>query len=174
MTAFITLNNLPVSIDSRVKRSTRSQRTQFGDGYSQVLADGLNAQLEVWSCSTRPLSENEVYGIESFLLRQKGQPIQWSPPNSTKSFTGQFEAGVLELGYNDLASLILTGYSRPGNYTANMSTGRLVSVTIANLTDVEISLVLNPRSYIIEDGWEFSFLGDDYFQLGFALRQVYV
>ena len=44
MTAFITLNNLPISIDSRVKRSTRSQRTQFGDGYSQVLADGLNAQ----------------------------------------------------------------------------------------------------------------------------------
>jgi hypothetical protein len=115
-----------------------------------------------------------VYGIESFLLRQKGQPIQWSPPNSTKSFTGQFEAGVMELGYNDLASLILTGYSRPGNYTANMSTGRLASVTIANLVDVEVSLVLNPRSYIIEDGWEFSFLGDDYFQLGFSLRQVYV
>ena len=174
MTAFITFNDLPLSLETTIKRSSRSQRTQFGDGYSQILTDGLNAQHEMWSCNTGPILDEDAYGIESFLLRRRGQPISWTPPNATKVFTGQFESGTLDLGYENLASLVLTGYSRPGNYTANLSTGLLTSVTIANLVDVPISLTLNPRDYIIEDGWQLSFINGKYFRLSFNLRQVYV
>jgi hypothetical protein len=81
---------------------------------------------------------------------------------------------VLELGYTNLSALELTGYTRPTNYTANLATGRLDTVTIADLTDVAMSLTLSPRKYIIEDGWEFSFISCKYFVLSFNLLQVYV
>ena len=174
MTAFITLNNMPVAIDTTVRRAVRSQRVQFGDGYSQILTDGLNAQQEVWSCKTGPLGENDAYGIESYLYRKKGQAFSWTPPNATKVFTGQFEGGFLDLGYNNLASVVLTGYTRPTNYTANLTTGLLTAVTIPNLTDVPVSLVLGPKNYVIENGWEFSFISCKYFVLSFEMRQVYV
>lgn len=174
MTAFITLNNMPVAIETTVRRTVRTQRVQFGDGYSQILTDGLNAQQEVWSCKTGPLDENDAYGIESYLYRKKGQAFLWTPPNATKVFTAQFEAGTLDLGYTNLDSLSLTGYTRPTNYTANLSTGVLTAVTIPNLTNVGVSLTLAPRNYVIESGWEFSFISCKYFVLSFEMRQVYV
>jgi len=174
MPAYITLNDMPVALETTVRRSTRNQRIQFGDGYSQILTDGLNFHTENWSCTTGPLFEDEAYGIESYLLRKKGQAFAWTPPNSTKSFTGQFEAGILELGYQDLASLALTGYTRPTDYTANLATGRLTSVTIANAVNVAITLTLSSRNYVIDDGWQFEFISSKYFKLSFNLRQVYI
>ncbi|HAF38332.1 MAG TPA: hypothetical protein DCG72_05030 [Gammaproteobacteria bacterium] len=174
MPAYITLNNMPVAIETSVSRTTRSQRMQFGDGYSQILTDGLNSQLEVWSCSTGPLDQNQAYGIESYLLRQKGRAFAWTPPNSTKSFTAQFESGVLDLGYENIESLTLTGYTRPTDYTANLATGRLTSVTIANLTDVDVSLTLAAKNYVIDSGWQFNFISSVYFRLNFNLIQVHV
>lgn len=174
MTAFITLNNMPVAIDTTVRRTIRTQRVQFGDGYSQILTDGLNAQQEVWSCKTGPLDENDAYGIESYLYRKKGQAFAWTPPNATKAFTAQFEAGTLDLGYNNLSAITLAGYTRPTNYTANLSTGILTAVTIPNLTDVSVSLTLASRNYVIENGWQFSFISCKYFVLSFEMRQVYV
>lgn len=174
MTSYITLNNVPIGVETKVKRTTRIQRAQFGDGYSQVLTDGMNAQVEVWDCVTGPLSASDAYGIESYLLRQKGQSIQWTAPNSSKTFFAQFQAGKLDLGYVNLNSLVLTGYSRPTNYTANLATGLLTTVTIPNLVDVEVSLVLAPRTYLLEDGWSFEFISSEYHRLAFSLRQVYL
>jgi phage-related protein len=174
MTAYITLNDMPVALDTTVNRSVRTQRMQFGDGYSQVLTDGLNSQQETWTCTTGALTEDQAYGIESYLYRQKGLPFLWTPPNATKSFTAQFQGGILDLGYNNLSAVTLTGYTRPTNYTANLASGRLTSVTIANLTDVEVYLTLAARNYVIENGWEFSFISSKYFVLNFAMRQVYV
>lgn len=174
MTAFITLNNMPVAIETTVRRSIRTQRVQFGDGYSQILTDGLNAQEEIWSCSTGPLDEDQAYGIESYLYRQKGQAFSWTPPNATKAFTAQFQSGTLNLGYANLDALTLTGYTRPSDYTANFATGLLTAVTIPNLTDVSVSLTLAPRTYVIENGWQFSFVSCKYFILSFDMRQVYV
>jgi phage-related protein len=174
MTAYINLNNAEIALDTTVKRTTRSQRAQFGDGYSQVLTDGLNNQLERWSCTTGPLFENEVYGIESYLLRQRGRAFSWVAPNSTKTFTAQFEGGTLDLGYDNIQTLAIAGETRPANYTANLATGICTSVDIANLTDVEVTLTLAARNYIISDGWQFSFISNKYFTLSFELQQVYV
>lgn len=174
MTAYINLNNAPIALDSTVKRITRSQRRQFGDGYSQLLTDGLNSQLERWTCTTGPLYEEEVYGIESYLLRQRGKAFPWLAPNSTKSFTAQFEGGELDVGYDNIDTLSIVDQTRPTNYTANLATGLLTSVTIADLTDVEVTLTLEARNYILEDGWQFSFISNKYFSLSFDLQQVYV
>ena len=174
MTAFITLNDMPVALQTTVRRTVRSQRMQFGDGYSQILTDGLNAQQETWTCSTGPLTQEQAYGIESYLYRKKGESFTWVPPNATKAFVGQFEGGILDLGYTNLSAVTLTGYTRPTNYTANLATGRLTSVTISNLVDVDVSLTLAARNYIIEGGWEFSFISCSYYVLNFAMRQVYV
>jgi phage-related protein len=174
VTSYINLNSIPVAVDTTVKRYNRAQRVQFGDGYSQVMTDGLNSQVEVWSCLTGPLSASDAYGIESYLLRQKGQAIQWVAPNSSKTFAAQFQGGLLDLGYSNLDSLVLTGYTRPTNYTANLATGLLTSVNIPNLTDITVALTLAARSYVFEDGWEFQFISSEYHRLSFTLRQVYV
>lgn len=174
MTAYINLNNMPVAIQTRVSRGVRSQRVQFGDGYSQILTDGMNAQQEIWECSTGPLTQEQAYGIESYLYRQKGQAFAWTPPDATKAFVAQFQSGILDLGYSELESLTLTGYTRPTDYTANLATGRLTSVTISNLVDVNVSLTLAARNYIIQSGWQFEFISPVIHRLAFNLQRVYV
>lgn len=174
MPAYITLNDMPVALDTSVTRTARVQRIQLGDGYSQILTDGLNAQLESWRCKTGPLTEEDAYGIESYLLRKKGQAFDWTPPNASKAFTAQFESGILDLGFTKLSSLLLAGYTRPTNYTANLATGVLSSVTIPNFSNVSVSLVLAPRSYVLDDGWQFDFISCSYYSLSFTLTQIYV
>lgn len=175
MTAtFLTLDDLPLTFDTSVRRSTRSQRVQFGDGYSQILTDGLNSEQEIWSCSNAFISDEQVGAVESYLLRNRGSSLSWSPPDSTKSFQAQFSAGTLTLGYTNIDSLELTGYTRPTNYTANLTSGLLTSVTIANSVFVPIVLTLAPRSYILEDGWNLEYVSANLYNLTFALRRVYV
>ena len=174
MTAYINLNSMNVALETSVRRGVRSQRVQFGDGYSQILTDGINSQSEVWECTTGPLDLEDAYGIESYMYRQAGRAFLWTPPDATKTFTAQFEDGELDLGYRDISTLTLDGQSRPGNYTANLATGLLTSVDIANLTDVDVTLTLNARNYILEQGWQFSYISPVIAQLSFALKQVYV
>jgi len=174
MTAYITLNNMPVALQTSVIRGVRAQRVQFGDGYSQVLTDGLNAQAEAWECLTGPLALEDAYGIESYLYRQAGQAFPWTPPDATKTFDAQFQAGELDLGYKEISTLALAGYSRPTNYTANLATGLLTSVDIPDSTDVEVTLTLDSRNYVLEQGWQMSYISPVIVQLSFTLRQVYV
>jgi phage-related protein len=174
MTAYINLNNMNVALETSVRRGVRAQRVQFGDGYSQILTDGLNSQSEVWECSTGPLDLDDAYGIESYLYRQGGQAFEWTPPDATKTFTAQFEGGELDLGYKNISTLSLDGFTRPANYTANLATGLLTSVDIANLTDVEVTLTLNAKNYILEQGWQLTYISPVIVRLTFALRQVYV
>jgi phage-related protein len=173
MAAYITLNDLPVSTQSAVRRTNRAQRARFGDGYSQSITDGLNAQREIWDISTGAIPKAEADGIESYLLRKGAQAFQWSPPDSTKSFTAQFEGGSLILGFTNLASVTLTSYTRPTNYTANLLTGILTAVTIPDLTDVSVRIVLNPRNFQIQSGWEKRFLSCEWVEFSFTLEQSY-
>jgi len=174
MTAYINLNNMNVALETSVRRGVRAQRVQFGDGYSQILTDGINSQSEVWECSTGPLALEDAYGIESYLYRQAGRAFLWTPPDATKTFDAQFEDGELDLGYRNISTLALDGYTRPTNYTANLATGLLTSVDIDDLTVVQVTLTLNSRNYILEQGWQFNYISPVIARLSFALRQVYV
>ena len=172
--SYIQFNDIPLDPSLTQQRSQRVQRAQFGDGYSQVLTDGLNAEQETWQCQTPPLTYPEINSIESFLLEQKGQAISWVPPFSTKTFSKPFASGKLNLGYTNLSALTLTGYTRPTNYTANLVTGVLTSVDIADGTAIPISLTLAAKNFLLSDGWTISTLSSAYARLSFSLTRVYV
>lgn len=174
MAAYTTIDSIPLALESSVRRVMRRQVVQFGDGYSQILTDGLNTQLEIWTLKTGELTDAQANGIEAFFWRTKGQAFSWSPPGSTKSFEAQFSSGVLNLGYARLSSLTLDGYTRPANYTANLSSGLLTSVNIANGVDVNVTLTLSPRTFILEDGWQRNYISCSYHEISFTLREVYV
>ena len=171
---YIAFNDIPLSQSLTQKRSQRVQRAQFGDGYSQVLTDGLNAEQETWDCRTIPLTFAEINSLESFLLEQKGQPIAWTPPYNTKTFSKPFSSGVLRLGYTNISSLVLTGYTRPSNYTANLLTGLLESVDIPNGTNIPITLTLAAKNFLLAEGWQISTIDSAYAVLSFSLVRIYI
>jgi len=172
--AYIQFNDIPLDQSLTQERSQRVQRAQFGDGYSQVLTDGLNAEQETWQCQTPPLTYPEINSIESFLLEQKGQAISWTPPLSTKTFSKPFASGKLNLGYTNLSALTLTGYTTPSNYSVNLVTGVVTSVDIADGTAIPISLTLAAKNFLLSDGWRISTLSSAYARLSFSLTRVYV
>ena len=172
--AYIQFNDIPLDPSLTQERSQRVKRAQFGDGYSQVLTDGLNAEQETWQCQTPPLTYPEINSIESFLLEQKGQAISWTPPLSTKTFSKPFASGKLNLGYTNLSALTLTGYTTPSNYSVNLVTGVVTSVDIADGTAIPISLTLAAKNFLLSDGWRISTLSSAYARLSFSLTRVYV
>lgn len=171
---YMAFDDIKLDLSSTVRRNQRIQRVQFGDGYSQVLTDGLNIEQETWDCKTIPLTNEEAFSIESFLLSKKGQAITWTPPFNTKTFSRPFESGQLLLGYTNLSALTLTGYTRPTNYTANLVTGLLTSVTIPDDTVVEIELTLAARTFLLGSGWTITPVSPQYATLQFEMRRVYV
>ena len=170
---FLSIDDIRLSTESSVKRFKRFQRATFGDGYSQILSDGLNADKEIWTCRTLPLQEVEAYSIESYFRQYADQAIQWSPPDATKTFQSKFSSGVLNLGYTNISSLSLSGYSRPVDYTANLVSGILTSVTIANNVAVSITLTEAPKQYVLRDGWEITYIASNVYQITFELERFY-
>lgn len=171
---YLAFNDIKLERTTSVKTTSRIQRAQFGDGYSQILTDGLNADVERWDCTTGLLTNEEAYSIESFLLSQKGQAISWISPLNTKTFSRPFASGKLNLGYTNLSALTLTGYTTPSNYSVNLVTGVVTSVDIANGTVVPITLTLAARNYLLDDGWTLTPETPAYARLKFGLTQVYV
>jgi phage-related protein len=172
--SYLTFNDIPLTTASTVKRNKRFQRAAFGDGYSQIMADGLNAEKEVWSCRTDILESTDAFTIEALLKRSADTPISWSPPDTSKSFVAQFSAGTLILGYTNISSLVLTGYTRPANYTANLVSGVLTSVTIANSVPITIALTESPKNYLLRDGWQLSYVSCNRYELAYELERIYV
>lgn len=172
--SFLTFADLGLTFDSRVSRSKRFQRVTFGDGYSQILGDGLNAEQETWSCITPVMPGFEAFSIEANLKRYADTAIEWSPPDSTKSFQVQFVAGTTTLGYTNLSTLDLEGYTRPTDYTANLASGVLTSVTIADNKPVKVTVTENAKKYLIREGWELNFIAPDLYQITFDLQRIYV
>jgi len=172
--SFLTFNDLRLTFDSSVKRTKRFQRAAFGDGYSQILSDGLNAEKETWSCTTPAMAGEEAFSVEATLKRYADTAIPWSPPDSTKTFQAQFTAGTLTLGYTNLQTLLLRGYTRPANYTANLVGGVLTSVTIADNVPIAITLTENPKNYLLRDGWQLNYIAPDVYQISFELERIYI
>lgn len=171
--SYLTFNDIPLTTESSVKRNKRFQRAVFGDGYSQIMGDGLNTEKEIWTCRTDVLESTDAFTIEALLKRSADTAISWSPPDSTKSFVAQFAAGTLTLGYTNLSSLALTGYTRPTNYTANLVSGVLTSVTIANSVPVTVTLTENPKNYLLRDGWQLSYVSCNRYEIAFELERIY-
>jgi len=173
--AYIAFDDIPLAHATPVvKRSQRRQQATFGDGYSQLLTDGLNTDREVWQCLTSPMPYADAYSIESYLLTLRGSAVEWTAPMSTKTFSRPFAGGQLDLGYKDISTLSLDGYTRPTNYTANLDTGLLTSVDIANGTVVEVTLTLAARDYVVRDGWTMTPVSASFMTISFELERVFV
>ena len=171
---YIAFNDIPLDQSLTQTRTQRVQRAQFGDGYSQVLTDGLNSEQEAWQCQTPPLKFAEINSLESFLLEQKGQAITWTPPYSTKTFSKPFTSGTINLGYTNISSLTLTGYQVSNNYTVNLSTGIVTSVDISNGINIPITLTLAAKTFLLSSGWTISTIDSAYGRLSFELTRVYL
>lgn len=94
-----------LSANASNKFSTR--KAQFGDGYEQVSANGLNPRSQEWSLE---FTGNAIYiqGIKSFLNQHKGyQAFQWSPPLETAGLYRSEEYAVTALG-NEMYTLAVT------------------------------------------------------------------
>lgn len=60
----------------------RVLKTQFGDGYTQLVADGLHTERQTWPLSFTG-EESYIKAIRDFLRRHKGsKPFTWTPPMS--------------------------------------------------------------------------------------------
>jgi phage-related protein len=171
---YLAFDDIKLDWATQSKRSVRVQRVQFGDGYSQIQTDGLNSNLEQWRCRSALLTYEEAQSIESYLLSLHGQAITWTPPLNTKTFSRPITSGQLDLGYTNISTISLDGYSRPTDYTVNLATGLITSVTIANGTVVEVTLTLEARTFLLDDGWNFELVTAGYCHLDFGLTRVYV
>ena len=62
----------------------RTRKAQFGDGYAQVVADGLNNEVQTWPLSFAGKSKT-VTPILGFLRAHAGSAaFYWTPPLGTQ------------------------------------------------------------------------------------------
>jgi len=89
---------MPETFDFDVRASPSGQKNfrtidaQFGDGYSQSAADGINTDWQSWTISARGLIEPDcamavdIAAIMAFLDAHGGwQSFLWTPPVGTES-----------------------------------------------------------------------------------------
>lgn len=86
----MTTFNPPVtpSYSSSSKSQYRVKRTEFGDGYDQVMGDGINTRIETWNLTWNGLRSSEADAIEDFMDARGGsEQFEWTTPKGvTKNF----------------------------------------------------------------------------------------
>jgi phage-related protein len=66
--------------DANKRVSPRTIGIQFGDGYSQRVADGINTQARVWDLTFTRLKDT-IDEIEDFFIARNGvESFDWVPP----------------------------------------------------------------------------------------------
>lgn len=60
----------------------RVRVTQFGDGYEQRVADGINVNAQVWNLQFNNRTNTEAGNIITFLATRNAiEAFDWTPPN---------------------------------------------------------------------------------------------
>jgi phage-related protein len=77
----------PPSTATQIHRAPRVLRARFGDGYTQEMADGINADLQAWELVYDPMHATVVTGqgslalLDAFFTAQAGyKKFLWTPP----------------------------------------------------------------------------------------------
>lgn len=63
---------LPCQYNLTVRRSVRTKRVQFGDGYEQVMPEQLNDDMRFYDIETVPISDSIAIALDSQLAALKG------------------------------------------------------------------------------------------------------
>lgn len=90
---------------AKKKKKPRVNKLQFGDGYEQRIADGINTDPEEWSISfsTDP---DTVNSIDSFLEDRKGlEAFLWTTPSGN---TYSFKCEEWDVGYENPGRSVLS------------------------------------------------------------------
>lgn len=83
----------------------RVRMTQFGDGYMQRSADGINTQIRIWNLNFKGI-ETEIDAVESFLSNENGlTSFDWLPPTG---LAGKWICPSWDRGINDYNDHTLT------------------------------------------------------------------
>ncbi len=69
----------PVSNQTTVSTRHRPIKAQFGGGYKQVAADGLQLPEDVVRVDVGPMEMTEATSCHNMLRATKGLPFQWTP-----------------------------------------------------------------------------------------------
>lgn len=76
------------------------RKAQFGDGYSQIVADGINNQSQSWPL-TFTVKKPEAEQIINFLDAHQGsKAFAWTPPLGTASIWTVAKYSIAPLGAN--------------------------------------------------------------------------
>ena len=71
------------SIGSSRSNKIRVKTNDFGDGYSQVIPDGINTHQQEISIKWDYLSESNADAIENFFIDQNGSPFLYTLPGES-------------------------------------------------------------------------------------------
>lgn len=82
MAATQTLPNIPISFSSELPISYRFNRVQFGGGYSQRSADGLNTKSKNWQVVWQGITKTDANTLEAFFDGLDGgiEAFLWTDP----------------------------------------------------------------------------------------------
>lgn len=61
----------------------RVKQTQFGDGYRQIIGDGMNTKIQRWPISFKG-TVSELASIKIFFNSHIGISFYWTPPNGVQ------------------------------------------------------------------------------------------
>lgn len=83
MTSTLTTTVSP-STDSSKDTEVKILKAQFGDGYSQRSADGLNAKRRKYNFIWKGLTQTQSDDLEAFLVARAGaEAFYFTPPNES-------------------------------------------------------------------------------------------
>jgi phage-related protein len=69
---------------AQVSVKPRVRVAQFGDGYEQRSADGINTRAQMWSLQFANRTDTETGNIITFLENRNGvEAFDWTPPNGS-------------------------------------------------------------------------------------------
>lgn len=69
---------------AQVSVKPRVRVAQFGDGYEQRIADGINTRPQVWSLQFNNRTDTEAGNITTFLEARNGvEAFDWTPPGGS-------------------------------------------------------------------------------------------
>lgn len=82
-------------------KKPRVKVAQFGDGYMQRVADGINTTPRTWSLTFRG-TQSEIETIDAFLATANGvDSFDWTPPSGSAGKFLAMEWSVSAANYND-------------------------------------------------------------------------
>jgi phage-related protein len=86
MTAATFPSAYPVHVGSSKSNEFRTLENEFGDGYEQSAADGINIEKKTYPLVWNNISQTDADVITDFLDAQGGHlPFYWTPPNETQA-----------------------------------------------------------------------------------------